>query len=346
MRLTFVSVLTTTLFLFLTGCHEREVNTPVAHKLQTLHFQGGTKAADLDLGEIRFGQEGDTERLVLDSYRHTLSSGAKAKASGIYQISYIPYEHRMVGKITGYHHFSALLSKGFKKFAESNYIEKIKLLAHSAPDTYTFEILFKKEVTPTIFDLQNPARIVIDLKEAPKTVPTAASGTPGKSEAARTPSKKIRESDEEILHLIEQVKTMQYHNQKSQNPFDYSQYFSGGTSTGQKLPLQQVKITKTPESHVLLKIFCPTIPPYVIHYDDKYKRIIIVLDECHDTAHTVNIAPLPKSIVKQSKVIETTEGTAIILWLTQDARINVLELYKPTNITIDIAPMYRLYIGT
>lgn len=348
MRPTFVFVLTAMSLLYLSGCHEQEIGAPDA-KAPIRHFQGGAKASDLDLGRIRFGKEGKMERLVFDSFKHTLSSGIKAKQSGSYRITHAPSTHRLVGKLSGYRAFSALASKRSLSFKNSRFIKKITLLAHPDPESYTFEILFRQAVSVNVFSLQNPARIVIDIKEAPKTpakeaATAAASEKPDAPESK--PQEKIQESNEAILRLIQQVRAMQKQNDKNKDPFDYSQYFTGGVSYGRTTTLQKVALRQTPDKHTLIKLFSSRITPYTIHYDDEQKRIVVILDGCGTSPQNIKISLLKGGIVKQSKVVETKEGVALIFWLKQDARINVLELHKPTNITIDIAPMYRLYIGT
>ena len=179
------SLLSTVLLLCLSGCAERNQtlnmpNIPAAHHIEDADifvesssksqiFQGGTDAQDLDLAMIRLGEDNQTERLVLDSYKQnsaTQTPSVKAKRSGKYKISYTPSQQRITATLHGYRALSALGNSGIKQFPSSRYIKEVTLLKHPAPQSYTVSIILKEDATVNIFELQDPARIVIDVKEA------------------------------------------------------------------------------------------------------------------------------------------------------------------------------------
>ena len=171
--------------LFLSSCTERHQtlnmpNIPTAHQIENAdifvethsksqHFQGGTDAQNLDLAMIRLGENNETERLVLDSYKQsnaTHTPSIKAKKSGRYQMHYNASQHRIITTLHGYSALSALDENGVKRFPSSRYIKEIVLLANPAPERYTFAIVLKRYAAVNIFELHDPARIVIDIKEA------------------------------------------------------------------------------------------------------------------------------------------------------------------------------------
>ena len=179
------SLLLTVLLLCLSGCAERNrtlnmPNIPAAHHIEDADifvesssksqiFQGGRDAQDLDLAMIRLGEDNQTERLVLDSYKQnsaTQTPSIKAKRSGRYKISYTPSKQRITATLHGYRALSALGNSGIKQFPSSRYIKEVTLLKHPAPQSYTVSIILKEDATVNIFELQDPARIVIDVKEA------------------------------------------------------------------------------------------------------------------------------------------------------------------------------------
>ena len=126
---------------------------------------------------------------------------------------------------------------------------------------------------------------------------------------------------------------------------EYAQYFSGGLHYDEKIFLKKIKVLTDKEQHTIVKFLCTNISPYTVKYDPGKKRIVIMLNEC--TAKPANIKVIsPKlSILKESSIEYLPQGIMVTLQLKQDAKIDVLESYGPTYISIDITPMYRLYIG-
>jgi len=140
----------------------------VESPVKSQNFQGGTDAQNLDLAMIRLGENNETERLVLDSYKRsnaTHTPSIKAKKSGRYQMSYSPSQHRITATLHGYNALSALNKNEVKRFPASRYIQEIILLSHPDPERYTFAIVLKRDAAVNIFELQDPARIVIDIKD-------------------------------------------------------------------------------------------------------------------------------------------------------------------------------------
>ncbi len=127
--------------------------------------------------------------------------------------------------------------------------------------------------------------------------------------------------------------------------FDYSQHFSGGLHYDEKVLLRKVEVKKTPEAHTRLKIYCSKITPYTIDYDAEKKVVIAILKECDYDLKNPTLSLPQNGIIKSSRIESTPQGTVLILPLKQDAKIDVLESYDPTYISVDITPMYPLFVG-
>jgi len=188
------------------------------------------------------------------------------------------------------------------------------------------------------------------IKDIPKVLPSAKE-IPIVNKIAAYLSQRPRNSYKRLGKHAPIVAPQRENSPASQNEkeasklFDYSQHFSGGLHYDEKVLLRKIEVKTTPETHTELKIYCSKITPYTIDYDAEKKVIIVMLKECSSNLKNPTFT-LPKNgIIKASRIESTPEGTALILPLKQDAKIDVLESYDPTYISVDITPMYRLYIG-
>jgi len=126
--------------------------------------QAATK--HLDMGNIRIGKSKDYTTLIFDSYQwagHNAESTVPAAESGSYDFSYEANKNRIVGRITGYNAFSALLGDQHSLFRDSNVIKNIYIDRYIGKNSIQFIIQLKKKVKLTVLDVKNPARIIVTL---------------------------------------------------------------------------------------------------------------------------------------------------------------------------------------
>jgi len=129
-------------------------------------FDGGVTSEGLDLGMIRLGKHGNTERLVFDSYKQDSKSetpSVHATHSGKYHFIYAPKKKLLVGTINGYKGFTALTDNKIRRFDKSDTIDSVRLLDTAKENSYKFAIILKHPADVKVFDLTNPARIVVDI---------------------------------------------------------------------------------------------------------------------------------------------------------------------------------------
>lgn len=119
-------------------------------------FEGGYLSDGLDITKIRQSRHGDMLRLVFDSN----GEGDNGRV-GSYSFVYSPDKYLIKATIGGYRNFSATLPK----FSEDSIVEKIYLDKHLGDSEYKFNIKLREEAKLKVFNLENPARIVIDIKQ-------------------------------------------------------------------------------------------------------------------------------------------------------------------------------------
>jgi len=127
--------------------------------------------------------------------------------------------------------------------------------------------------------------------------------------------------------------------------YGYTQHFSGGLHYNEEIFLKKIKTKTNKDQHTIVKFICTNISPYVVEYDPKKKIIVVMLNEYTSKMGKIKVTLPKRSIINESRIEYLPNKIKIILQLKQDAKIDVLESYGPTYISIDITPMYRLYIG-
>ena len=129
-------------------------------------FTGGTVSDGLDIGTIRLGLNNGTTRLVFDSYKWDMNvktPTVKAENSGHYDFKYDAQNKRITAVISGYRGFSALNATKPRFFRTSNMVEKIYLETYLDDSGYKFTIQLKQNAQVNIFELKEPARIIVDI---------------------------------------------------------------------------------------------------------------------------------------------------------------------------------------
>lgn len=129
-------------------------------------FTGGTVTDGLDMGTIRLGLNNGTTRLVFDSYKWDINAKkttVKAENSGHYDFKYDAQNKRIIAVVSGYRGFSALNATKPRIFRTSNMVEKIYLETYLDDSGYKFTIQLQQNAQINIFELKDPARIIVDI---------------------------------------------------------------------------------------------------------------------------------------------------------------------------------------
>lgn len=145
---------------------ERVLPTPIHSTTKNQIFTGGTVTDGLDMGTIRLGLNNDTTRLVFDSYEwntHAKTPHIKAMNSGHYDFKYDAKNRRITAVVSGYRGFSALNATKPRFFKTSNMVEKIYLETYLDDSGYKFTIQLQQNAQVNIFELKEPARIIVDM---------------------------------------------------------------------------------------------------------------------------------------------------------------------------------------
>jgi hypothetical protein len=149
-----------------------QISTPTSlqnikpHTTKSQTFTGGTVTDGLDIGTIRLGLNNGTTRLVFDSYKWNMNVKTptkKAKSSGHYNFKYDAKNRRITAVISGYRGFSALNATKPRFFRTSNMVEKIYLETYLDDSGYKFSIQLNQDAQVNVFELKEPARIIVDI---------------------------------------------------------------------------------------------------------------------------------------------------------------------------------------
>ena len=130
---------------------------------------GGEITDGLDVKNVRWAIRKGFERIVFDVYKwggYEKPEGTEpAEVPGYFEVSGKRNENGLLVRIGGYRSFSAQ----FPELKDSDLIEEISINRNEklADDSgFIIEIDLKKPVIYKAFELHDPARIVVDLKEA------------------------------------------------------------------------------------------------------------------------------------------------------------------------------------
>ena len=120
-------------------------------------FEGGYLSDGLDISKIRQSQHGNMLRLVFDS--KGASDNVSSNKVGSYSFIYYPDKYLITATIGGYRHFSASLPT----FSTNSVVEKMYMDEYLDDSGYKFHIKLREDAKVKVFDLENPARIVVDI---------------------------------------------------------------------------------------------------------------------------------------------------------------------------------------
>ncbi len=129
------------------------------------YFSGGNGGSDLDVRRIRWHKHHGFERVVFDCYQYKgvlgKNSYVLSNSVGVYEIGKDKKGALEIdGELKGYRNLSAHIPS----FSHSKLINGFEVLPEEN-EGYLFTIKLKKATPYRVFTLQNPGRIVIDLKD-------------------------------------------------------------------------------------------------------------------------------------------------------------------------------------
>jgi len=139
-----------------------EYKEPLEFESFDKNFSGGIDSDNLDIGAIRVSQNQGSTRLVFDIYKWNQTNeylGKKVNAVGSYNFSYSTPKALITATLEGYRAFSAELPK----FNKDSLIEEIYIDEYLNDSGLRFNIKLKYDAKVNVFNLKNPARIVVDI---------------------------------------------------------------------------------------------------------------------------------------------------------------------------------------
>jgi hypothetical protein len=145
--------------------HQKEIKNKKKNISIFQGFSGGMISGNLDMGNIRLEKNPQYTRLIFESYNYEedKASTKPARYSGIYTASYREETHAIDLSINGYRSFSALEGKEKKIYKEDSIIQDIEIKKSSEDHHSHFIITLKQGAKINVFELHNPARIIIDI---------------------------------------------------------------------------------------------------------------------------------------------------------------------------------------
>ncbi len=129
-------------------------------------FSGGSPVNGLDIGMVRLGQSSHYTRLIFDSYKwegYAQLPVEKVNDSGTYIFTYEPENKRIVGILDGYQAFSALVGDHADLYEGNTMVKTIHIDQYLDKSGFKFTIELKQDAKINVYELHNPARIIIDL---------------------------------------------------------------------------------------------------------------------------------------------------------------------------------------
>lgn len=129
-------------------------------------FSGGSVVNGLDIGMVRLGQSSRYTRLIFDTYNwegYAQLPVKKAPHSGTYIFTYEPKHKRITAILDGYQAFSALVGDHEDLYEGNTMVRTIHLDEYLDKSGFKFTIELKQEAHIRVYELHNPARIIIDM---------------------------------------------------------------------------------------------------------------------------------------------------------------------------------------
>jgi hypothetical protein len=123
--------------------------------------QGGELGADgIDLFSISFAKHDTFERLVFDLHKWNMPGDPPAVRPSFFLVAYEKYPYRLVFEIEGIR----MVNATFPNFAGSTYINNLHVAGSLGDSGVKYALTLKKPIEFEIYELHQPARIVVDIK--------------------------------------------------------------------------------------------------------------------------------------------------------------------------------------
>jgi hypothetical protein len=127
--------------------------------------QGGLgKSGGMDVYDIRFSKHGTFERVVFEIHERLINKPYDTPC--FYEVTYEQYPFRLVVDLDS---TRSDFSADFPNFSNSDYISGVNHLLSYDWGNYNLALILKKPIKYEVFELHNPARIVIDIKKGDKS---------------------------------------------------------------------------------------------------------------------------------------------------------------------------------
>lgn len=127
-------------------------------------FVGGDRAIDdVTVTDIRHASNSKYERVVIDLAVSKSGEPAAIERPPFYQVAVSPEERRLVFTIWGKPKLAFNPKKVAEAFKKSLLVSEIQLLPRVEDDSWTFVLALKTGKPVEVFELTNPARIIVDV---------------------------------------------------------------------------------------------------------------------------------------------------------------------------------------
>jgi hypothetical protein len=128
---------------------------------------GGDQAIqDVTIKDIRRAKNPLFERIVIDLEGNRSGEPAAIQRPPYYQISVTPDEKRMVFTVWGKPKLGLDGKKVTASFKKSEWVQGIELFPKVERDSWTFALDMKSEQAVEVFELSDPVRIIIDIRNS------------------------------------------------------------------------------------------------------------------------------------------------------------------------------------
>ncbi len=134
-------------------------------KVAAESFAGGKISDGLDMGMVRLGVSSKYTRLIFDTYKWKAGEipTERINDSGTYLFTHEPAQRRITAIVDGYRAFSALVGDQSELYRGNPFVETIRLEEYLDDSGFKFVIELKEDVSVYVYELHNPARIIVDL---------------------------------------------------------------------------------------------------------------------------------------------------------------------------------------
>ncbi len=126
---------------------------------------GGDRAiTETTVRDIRRASNAGFERIVIDLEGTRNGEAAALKRAPYFQVAVSPEEKRLVVTLWGNPKLAFQAQKVVTAFKKSKVVERVELLPRVEDDIWTFVVALRDPTPVEVFELTDPARIILDVK--------------------------------------------------------------------------------------------------------------------------------------------------------------------------------------